>query len=51
MDAEIEALSKSFSHYQVVQSNPAKLSLHPCAWPSLPWQIVHVDFARPFCGR
>ena len=33
--------------YCLTQLSP----LHPRAWPSLPWQRVHVDFTEPFRGR
>ena len=25
--------------------------LHPWAWPSFPWQQIHVDFAGPVAGK
>ena len=29
---------------------PPVVPLHPCVWPSRPWQRVHLHFARPFQG-
>ena len=28
-----------------------KAPLHPWAWPTLPWQRIHVDFAGPVRGK
>ena len=30
---------------------PAKAPLHPWAWPALPWQRIHVDYAGPVAGK
>ena len=36
---------------QLVKKAPPKAPLHPWAWPTAPWQRVHVDFAGPFAGK
>ena len=51
LDKEIEELAKICSVCQAVKKAPAKAPLHPWAWPTAPWQRVHVDFAGPFSGR
>jgi len=51
LDKEIEELAKICSACQAVKKAPAKAPLHPWAWPTAPWQRVHVDFAGPFSGR
>ena len=30
---------------------PAKAPLHSWAWPTAPWERVHVDYAGPFLGK
>ena len=37
--------------YQAVKHTPAKAPLHPWAWPTSPWECIHVDFAGPVAGR
>ena len=34
-----------------VKHAPAKAPLHPWAWPTAPWERIHVDFAGPVAGR
>ena len=51
LDYIIESMVKSCSRCQAVQSVPATAPLHPWAWPSHPWQSVHIDFAGPFRNK
>ena len=51
LDSVIESMVKSCSRCQAVQSVPATAPLHPWAWPSRPWQRVHIDFAGPFRNK
>ena len=34
-----------------VKQAPANAPLHPWAWPSQPWQRLHIDFAGPFLDK
>ena len=51
LDKEVEGVARECSACQAVKSAPAKAPLHPWAWPTAPWQRVHIDFAGPFAGR
>ena len=51
VDKDIEELVKSCSACQSVKHAPVKAPLHPWAWPTVPWDRVHVDFAGPFAGK
>ena len=51
LDSTIEAMVKSCSRCQAVQSSPAVSPLHPWAWPSRPWQRIHIDYAGPFLNK
>ena len=51
LDSIIESMVKSCSRCKAVQSVPATAPLHPWAWPSRPWQRVHIDFAGPFRNK
>ena len=50
MDEAIERLCRACKACQEVKSAPATAPLHPWAWPTRPWQRVHIDFAGPFMG-
>ena len=50
MDKAIEHIAKACQSCQSVKGNPPVVPLHPWAWPSRPWQRVHLDFAGPFQG-
>ncbi len=43
--------AKSCSACQEVKNAPAKAPLHPWAWPTSPWQRIHVDYAGPVEGK
>jgi transposase InsO family protein len=51
MDRDIEALGKSCQACLAVKQAPAAAPLHPWAWPSRPWQRIHIDFAGPFMDK
>ena len=44
-------MAKSCSACAAVKQAPVKAPLHPWAWPSRPWQRVHIDFAGPFLNK
>ena len=50
LDKDLEQLAKSCQSCQAVKGAPPAAPLHPCIWPSKPWQRVHLDFAGPFQG-
>ena len=50
LDKQIEKQEKSCMSCQAVKQAPAAAPLHPWAWPTKPWQRVHVDFAGHFLG-
>ena len=45
LDREIEDRVKACVSCQAVKHAPAKAPLHPWAWPTAPWERIHVDFA------
>ena len=51
LDRQIEACAKSCMPCQVDKHSPPKAPLHPWAWPTVPWQRVHVDYAGPVSGK
>ena len=48
IDSAIERLICSCQGCAKTQSNPSKAQLHPCEWPSQPWERIHTDFDGPF---
>lgn len=48
VDADIEFLCKSCIGCQDVKHAPPSAPIHPWEWPSIPWQMIHIDFAGPF---
>ena len=48
LDKQIENQAKLCISCQELKQAPAAVPLHPWAWPTKPWQHVHVDFAGPF---
>jgi hypothetical protein len=48
LDREIEDLGLSRANNVMQQS---LLHLHPWAWPSSPWDRIHIDFAGPFLNK
>ena len=51
LDKDIEDCVKRCADCQSACPAPAKAPLHPWAWPSQPWQRVHVDYAGPVAGK
>ena len=51
IDRDLEEVAKSCSACAAVKQSPVKAPLHPWAWPSRPWQRVHIDFAGPFLNK
>jgi len=51
LDKDIGELAKTCAACKAVKNAPTKAPLHPWAWPTSPWQRVHVNFAGLFAGR
>ena len=51
LDTAIEEQAKSCASCQASKNLPAKAPLHSWAWPTAPWERVHVDYAGPFLGK
>ena len=51
VDNDIEQCARACEACQVSRNLPAKAPLHPWAWPTLPWERIHVDFAGPLQGK
>ena len=51
MDKAIEHIAKACQSCQSVKGNPPVVPLHPWAWPSRPWQRVHLDSPVPSKGQ
>ena len=51
MDADVEERVKRCEVCQAHQKVPAAATLHPWAWPELPWCHLHADYASPFMGK
>ena len=51
LDKEMESLVKACHSCQAVKDNPPKAPSHPWAWPTAPWQHIHIDFAGPVMGK
>ena len=51
IDKAVEECAKACSSCQENRHSPAKAPLHPWAWPTVPWERVHVDFAGPVMGK
>lgn len=47
LDEQVEKCAKACIACQVNQNSPLKAPLHPWAWPTTPWQRLHVDYAGP----
>ena len=50
LDKCLKNVAKNCRMCKSVKSTPTVALLHPWAWPSRPWQRVHVDFAGPLKG-
>ena len=51
LDRDVEECAKSCEACQSNKHSPPKAPLHPWAWPTVPWQRIHVDFAGPVRGQ
>ena len=51
VDHDIEQCARACKACQVSRNLPAKAPLQPWAWPTLPWERIHVDFAGPLQGK
>ena len=51
LDEDITNMVKECVECQSVKHLPAKAPLHPWAWPTSPWERIHVDFLGPFLGK
>lgn len=51
LDSDIEQCAHACEACQVSRNLPAKAPLHPWAWPTSPWERIHVDFAGPVQGK
>ena len=51
LDQAIEKQAKGCCACQATKHLPAKAPLHSWAWPTNPWERVHVDFAGPIFGK
>ena len=47
IDKAVEECARACSSCQANRHSPARAPLHPWAWPTVPWERVHVDFAGP----
>lgn len=50
IDSDIERFTASCTDCAANRNLPPKAPLHPWAWPTRPWQRLHVDFAGPING-
>ena len=51
LDKDLEVMARSCRACLAVKQAPANALLHPWAWPSQPWQRLHIDFAGPFLDK
>ena len=51
VDSNIAQIVSVCLKCQLTSNKPPQAPLHPCDWPSFPWQRVHIDFAGPFMGK
>ena len=51
LNTEIETCVRSCQACQETRNLPAKAPLHPWAWPTGPWERIHVDYAGPVQGK
>ena len=51
LDRDIEECARSCAACQASKNLPAKAPLHPWAWPTAPWDRIHIDFAGPIIGK
>ena len=46
IDKAVEECTRACSSCQANRHSPARAPLHPWAWPTVPWERVHVDISR-----
>ena len=50
IDSDTVQVVQSCGPCQSVHENPSQVPVHPWAWPSRPWEQIHIDFAGSFQG-
>ena len=48
---DIATIVQQCNDCQTSRNKPQPVPLHPWDWPKMPWQRIHIDFARPFMGK
>ena len=51
LDKDIATIVQQCNDCQTSRNKPQPAPLHPWDWPKMPWQRIHIDFARPFMGK
>ena len=51
LNKDIEMCVRACESCQGTRNVPTKAPLHPWAWPTNPWERVHIDFAGPVQGK
>ena len=51
LDKALEQQARECNACQGSKNSPAKAPLHSWAWPSKPWERIHVDFAGPIFSK
>ena len=51
LDKDIATIVLQCNDCQTSRNKPQPAPLHPWDWPKMPWQRIHIDFARPFMGK
>ena len=44
LDKDVESRAKSCVACQSIKNATTKALLHPWAWPTSPWERIHIDF-------
>ena len=51
LDKAIEQQARECHACQASKNSPARAPLHSWAWPSAPWERIHIDYAGPIFGK
>ena len=51
VDESVAHVVRNCSNCQSTRNRPSQAPLYSWAWPSAPWQRLHMDFAGPFMGK
>ena len=51
LDRALEDHARDCAACQASKNSPARAPLHSWAWPSMPWERTHVDYAGPIQGK